>query len=77
MRNKFCMHTKLQVVREAPKVVEVVQAPKVETVTTASSSSSFDIDALLAKYKYSTSSYTPAPAVTTNDYQVTKKSSIQ
>ena len=60
--------------REAPKVVEVVQAPKVEMVTTASSGSSFDIDALLAKYKYSSSTYTPA--VTITDYQVAKKTSV-
>ena len=54
--------------------MEVVQPPKVEVLTTASSGSSFDIDALLAKYKYSSSTYTPA--VTTTDYQVAKKTSV-
>lgn len=62
-------------VKEAPKV-EVVQAPKVEVTTTSSASysSSLDIDALLAKYRYTPSSYTPA--VTTTDYQVVKKTSV-
>lgn len=59
------MNTILQVVREAPKV---------EKVTTSSYGSSLDMDALLAKYKYSSSSYTPA--VTTTDYKVFKKTSV-
>lgn len=60
----YSLHYKHQVVTEAPKV----------EVTTTSTGGSLDIDALLAKYKYSSSSYTPA--VTTTDYQVAKRTSV-